>query len=381
LWGPKNVKNESDRYCLEIAAGDLDGDGDIDAVSNHFDIDSGSTGFLAIHRNNGGGVFTTTTLPSIQTRIRQIRIVDINNDGLRDIVIACNTQRFNWQTQTGVYWYKNDGGMNFTRYLVGTGRCNAWKVFCIDFNGDNHKEIVVTEEWWGENSSSPCRLILFKNNGAETFNPQIIDPNLAPGGIGAGGAGVICADFDKDGDMDFVACGRNYWVAWYDNLGPTSPGSFSKHIFDTQWQLFDLPYTTYLDGDSCCDLIVSIDGYSDDGRFVAYLSPCSTAAVEETKYTYGTNWMKVLTIISSNFAKVEYSIQDRGEIRLDVIDMAGRTVQVIEQGYCSQPGVYKTAWNLTKEPRGSTSNGIYFVRLKAKNIPPIVKKVTVIRNR
>ncbi|MBI4721940.1 MAG: VCBS repeat-containing protein [Candidatus Stahlbacteria bacterium] len=422
LWGPRNVIYTSDRYCMEIAAGDLDNDGDIDAVSNHSSLDSLGTSFLAIHRNNGNGTFTTTTLPSLQTGIRQIRIVDINGDGLRDIVIACDAFYFDWQSGTGVYWYRNNGGMNFTQNYVG-GRCNAWKVYCIDFNGDNHKEIVVTEAYWGENENLPCRVILFRNNGAESFTPQIIDPNADPADGSA--AGVICADFDKDGDidiisgglsngeiygyrnigypnfskytidgdaseldgidmcdfdvdgdMDFVAAGRNYWIAWYENLAPASPGNFYKHIFDTEWRYFDLPYTTYLDGDSCCDLIVSIDGYSNDGRFVVYLSPCSTAAVEEKEYTYGTNWMKVPTIISSDFAKIEYSIQDRGDIKLDVIDIAGRTLQVIEQKYCNQPGVYRTVWNINKKP-----NGIYFVRLKSNNISPIVRKVTVIRNR
>ncbi|MBI4721798.1 MAG: VCBS repeat-containing protein [Candidatus Stahlbacteria bacterium] len=411
---------------MEIVAGDLNNDGWVDAVSNHSNNDSASQSFIAVHTNNGGTFSTTTSLP-IGACIRQMRIVDIDGNGWRDIVITAEAFKESWQSETGVYWYRNNGGMNFTRFFL--GKCNAWKVYCVDFNGDNHLEIVVTEEVFGPNETSDCRLILFKNNGGETFTAQIIDPDIGMGLAAAlGGSGVVCADFDEDldidiicgssdygniylyknngswpnptflkstidvtasrvdgmdmcdfdldGDMDFVACGRNYWVAWYENLAPASPGNFYKHIFDTEWRYFDLPHTTYLDGDSCCDIVLSVAGSGTDGRFVAYLSPCSTAAVEENKYTYGTNWLKVPTIIRSGFAKIEYSIQERGEVRLDVMDIAGRTVQVIEQEYCSQPGVYRTAWNINKEP-----NGIYFVRLIFKNMPSIVKKVSVIRNR
>lgn len=428
-WGPKNIIYTSDRPCQEVCAGYLDTDNLIDAVSAHYRSDSVAYGFLAIHKNNGGGTFTTTLLDTIKARLRQMRLVDINNDGRLDIILACSAPRPQWIQESGVYWYRNDGNMIFTK-MPRLGVCDAWKCDAYDDDGDNHKEIVISEEFFGQDSASPARIILFKNNGAEGFTPVTIEANLGlhladpPGGGGVrcakidndnqidligsssykgelywyrnnGGTsftrntidpmasnidGIDVGDFEPDGDMDIVACGRNYWIAWYENDGN---GNFTKHTFDTQWRLFDLPYVTYFDGDTCPDIVVTeaspYPSGSPTGHLLVYLNPCP-GAVEEQSILQG-NWLKTSSIIGKNSGDILFGIEKSGKVTLTAVDITGRIADVIIENAFYAAGTYNTIWNVKDK-----ANGVYLLLLKSDGNPTclpsrqaVAKKVTVIR--
>ncbi len=400
-----------DLYNLEIAGADFN-DGDIDAISVDLALANGTVSSLGFSDNLGGGIFTTKIIGTLEGRIRQMRPADVDNDSDLDIVATVNTQHS--QADIGLYWYENTGGMNFTEHFI--GKCNPHKVDCFDDDGDGHLEIVVSEHWHGSGSTTdPCRLILYKNDGFEVFTPIVLDNTY-----GLGGAGVRCAkfdndlavdivagsmdagilywyrnnggnnftrhiidnncpeldgidvgDFEPDGDMDIVAAGRDYWFRWYENDGNTPP-NFIPHTIDAEYENFDLPYVTYLDGDTCPDIVLTED--SNNGHVFAYLNPCDPSGIEETEITPTNTYLKVPSLISSESVNLEYGIEERGDVRLEVIDITGRTVQVIENSGYKEPGAYKINWNLIGEP-----NGIYFLRLEAGNHLPVVKKITVIR--
>ncbi len=411
-WSPrKDVwTTPRDLYNLEIAGADFDENGTVDAVS----VDMASANFtvssLGLSDNLGGGNFTTKIIGTLDGRYKQIRVRDVDADGDTDIVVTVNTPYS--QADIGLYWYKNTGGMNFTEHFI--GKCNPWKVDCYDGDdGDGHLEMVVSETWHGSGSTTdPCRLILYKNDGFEVFTPIVLDT------YGWGGSGVSCAelnndgktdiicgdveksilywyknlggnsferdtidvncpaidgidvgDFEPDGDMDIVAAGRDYWFRWYENDGN---GNFTPHTIDTQYKYFDLPYVTYLDGDTCPDIVLTEE--SSSGHVFAYLNPCDPSGIEETEITPTNTYLKVPSLISSESVNLEYGIEKRGDVRLEVIDITGRTVQVIENSGYKEAGAYKIDWNLIGEP-----NGIYFLRLEAGNHLPVVKKITVIR--
>lgn len=193
IW---NLTNTS-HYNYEIAGCNLDGDGDIDAVScNAYPFDSGR---ICIHTNLGGGTFTTKEIGPINAMDRQMRVRDMDGDGDSDIVVTAWTNRFCWdQTDVGVYWFENKGSMNFTKHFI--GMCNAWKVDCFDDDGDKHLDVVVSESYHGDQDSAlDCKLILYRNNGAEGFTPVILDNSYSRGWGNAGGAGVRCADLNNNG--------------------------------------------------------------------------------------------------------------------------------------------------------------------------------------
>lgn len=316
-WSASHLIWTAPNYDYEIASADLDKNGTIDAVST--DMNNIGTLSLAVHTNTGGGSFTTKTVGSLSGIFRQMRLRDINNDGNIDIIATVCTSKFDGslQTDVGLYWYENTGGMNFTQHLIGF--CNPWKVDCFDDDGDNHLEVVITETYHGNlDTTTNCRLILYKNDGSEGFTPFILDNSFLPGVIGKGGAGVRCADLNNDGkidivsgdasggilywyenlggcnfqrdtidancpaidgidvgdfepdaDMDIVVAGRDYWFRWYENDGN---GNFTKHDIDKEYELFDVPYVSYFDGDSCPDVVLTESSYS--GYVFAYLNPC-----------------------------------------------------------------------------------------------------------
>ena len=418
-WSSKHLiwTATANPYNFEIAGADLDGDGDVDAVSTDFGVSSSSTGYLALHINNGTSPvsFTTTILDNVSGRFRQMRLRDVNGDGNTDIVIAVNTQQS--QAGIGVYWYENDGNLNptFTRHKI--GNANAWKVDCFDDEGDGHLEIVVSERFHGSSSTTANqRLIFYKNNGSEIFTPTTLY-STSSGGVEDGVAGVGCADldndgkidiisgnstngnlfyyknlgsgsfiehiiesstcsrmdgidigdFEPDGDIDIVVAGRNYCFKWYENDGN---GNFTPHTIDTEYKMFDLPYVSYFDGDTCPDIVLT--EASSSGHIFVYLNACPTGT-EETELTPNKNWLKVPSLVSSGSVNLEYGIEKTTSVRLELIDIMGRLVQVLDESPSREPRTYRTGWNIQKEP-----NGIYFLMLTGDNLH-IVKKVIVLR--
>jgi len=82
--------------CLGLAVGDLDRDGDVDAVSGH----RGTRLFVSL--NDGRGNFTRTDLPCRGWH-NDVEIGDLDGDGRSDIVQAA---------PPAIYW--NTGGAEFS---------------------------------------------------------------------------------------------------------------------------------------------------------------------------------------------------------------------------------------------------------------------------
>jgi hypothetical protein len=400
-WSPKNSiwSTTTNPYNFEIAGADLNGDGNVDAVSCDLGTAATSTSYLALHTNTGGGSFTTNIIGNVAGRFRQMRLRDIDADNDSDIVITVNTQYS--QSGIGVYWYRNNGGMSFTEVFIDGS--NAWKVACFDDDGDGHLELVISENSHGPGGVfDPCRLIFYKNDGSENFTRTVIDNSFtAGGGVGYGGAGVACADFDGDGRTDIV-CGdqHNGILCWYKNLGGSS---FSKNIIDSSCPQLDgidvadfepdgdmdivaagrqywLNWYendgngNYLDGDSCCDIVMTEASFS--GRIFAYLNPCGGTSVEDAPEPPSKNWLKTPSLVGSNSVNIEYGIDKRNNVRLEVIDLTGRTIEVLDHGCHREPGSYVRTWDLATQP-----NGLYVLRLRIGHDLSITRKVIVIRKK
>jgi len=64
---------------------------------------------------------------------------------------------------------------------------------------------------------------------------------------------------------------------------------------------------------------------------------------------------------------IKYNIPERGNFKIDVIDMHGRVVDVLKKGNSSK-GTYLVSWNATGKP-----DGFYFCRLRFKGHENIIK--------
>jgi len=139
-------------------------------------------------------------------QIRNIIAVDIDNDGLKDIVAS-------HQTDT-IKWYKNFGNNTFSAPVVLTS--TIAKPFFIDTgdaDGDSTMDLVVAN-----NNKNHSQVVLINNNG---LTPTVIDTELEVATIRA-----CFADFDNDGDLDIVA-NSDLMITLYLNNGS---GVFGNRI-------------------------------------------------------------------------------------------------------------------------------------------------------
>lgn len=168
-----------------IALGDVDGDGDLDAVvaaGRHWPEQN------RVFFNDGGGHFRRARrLGDQPDRSYAVPLADLDGDGDLDVVVG-NDRGVNL-----VFW--NDGRGEFRQGpSVGAPGRNTRSITLADLNGDSRIDIVVA------NRGEPNTVHLNDGHGAFTdagFVGSGIDDTIA----------TVAADFDGDGDLDLaLAC-------------------------------------------------------------------------------------------------------------------------------------------------------------------------------
>jgi predicted nucleotidyltransferase len=170
--------------------GDFDNDGDLDILM------TGSTGFynraVRLYRNDGGGVFTPLSVPTIAGYYNgSAEWADYNNDGFPDILLCGG----NYNT----YIYKNNGNSTFTLQsgiilpMLSEGTAK-WG----DIDNDGDQDIVVS----GKESNLPITKV-YLNNGNNTFSLQA---GITIEGVYENSFDLF--DYDDDNDLDLVITGN-----------------------------------------------------------------------------------------------------------------------------------------------------------------------------
>ena len=161
----------SSRNAVEL--GDLDGDGDLDAIT----ASASSVGYNTIHLNNGLGSFTMTNM--WQGDARHVTLGDVDGDNDLDAVYAGQN----------TIWLNNGNG-EFT-FASALNASYSNHVALADLDGDGDVDAIVASVYGGES-------VLF-NDGAGGFS----DSGQQLGGSYTSEM-VSVGDVDGDGDQDFV---------------------------------------------------------------------------------------------------------------------------------------------------------------------------------
>ena len=223
---------------IGLALGDIDGDGDLDAVVAN-DGSEAETVWL----NDGTGHFSAQpTTPSFGAGNSQdVALGDVDGDGDLDAVVA------NAGGQAETVWL-NDGTGRFsaqpTAPSFGTGDSRA--VALGDLDGDGDLDAVVANY-----SNQPETVWL--NDGTGRFTPQPTTPSFGA----ENSRDLALGDVDGDGDLDAVVAneGAQAETVWLnDGLGNFTPsGSFSANN-SADVALGDI------DGDGDLDALTANDG-------------------------------------------------------------------------------------------------------------------------
>jgi len=222
-----------------IAAGDVDGDGDVDLVSLQY---STTVAGYYVHINNGTGTFTTPTMTALATASASgAALGDMNHDGKLDLVITnavsnngltiligsgTGTFTETYQIDCGSYVYGSpviadvdrDGNLDIVvgshtagiKVARGTGNGSVYAIQTsplsgnayysyatdvADFDGDGKLDVVVPDTYID-------RIHVLSGIGDGTFTgEQIVDPATAYGSL----YGVAAGDMNGDGRPDVVS--------------------------------------------------------------------------------------------------------------------------------------------------------------------------------
>jgi uncharacterized repeat protein (TIGR01451 family) len=221
-------QNLAQNDSFDVALGDLDGDGDLDAF-----IANGSQGSHdganRVWTNDGHGSFTNSGQTLGSSNSRDATLGDVDNDGDLDAFVS---------NQGGNKVWLNDGSGAFTDSGQSLGSANSFGTALGDVDSDGDLDAVVA------NASGNGEICL--NNGGGTFTCN-------SGPATASGRDVALGDLDGDGDLDAVVVnyGNPHTIWTNDGSGSFTAGDTLASSNAEGMDMADL------DGDHDLDIFIT----------------------------------------------------------------------------------------------------------------------------
>ncbi len=238
-FGPRTVlsRNDGAEGASDVAAADMDGDGDLDIVSASRVDDT-----VAWYDNTDevGGFGSRHIVSTTADEVLSIHAADVDGDGDNDVLSAARDR---------IVWYDNlDGRGNFSQQqIISTNVDIGASVVTGDLDGDGDLDVVTAS--YGNSS----KITWYQNSdGLGSFVPQPVISSTARGAVS-----VIASDIDGDGDLDVSAASfTDDTVAWYENedgLGTFGP----MRIISDSMNGANAVVAADIDGDGDADLVAT----------------------------------------------------------------------------------------------------------------------------
>lgn len=167
--------------------GDLNNDGYVDYVS----VNRYRENTAKIHVNNGAGLFDKTVdIPTTQTDDSyDVKVADLNTDGLLDIVVANSLDPENGATSK-IFLNRGNFSFELADSILGPPNCETKGVKIVDIDNDGFCDIVLGNYNYAN--------MIYHNNGTGGFTRMNIElPTNQTTSIEA-------ADFNNDGFIDLI---------------------------------------------------------------------------------------------------------------------------------------------------------------------------------
>ena len=214
-----------------VAAADIDGDGDLDAV---FAARTGDGYFWSENVNGDGSSWTQHTIATSVNAAQVVVAADIDGDG--DLDVAGGSSSGSGK----LAWYENvaGDGMSWLSRDIYSSRIAAVAAGDLDLDGDIDllvQDIVVDDILWWENTAG---------NGTAWTSTQISS-------FAATRKGLQVRDLDFDGDLDVIGDPNGDWWENNDKASSWTRRSYSGGNDITDTAVVDM------DGDGDLDIVAA----------------------------------------------------------------------------------------------------------------------------
>ncbi len=235
---------------------DVDGDGDLDMYLSGMDENGTVVGGLYLNDGTSFTLSTTSNLPPVVFGSSDWG--DIDNDGDMDVILIGEDTSYTTFTEV----FTNDGNGNFTSLNLNLPVVEQGSVAFVDYNNDDFLDISYS------GIGTVDRLTkFFTNNANNTFTELT---GVAVPGLNYGE--IKWADYDNDGDEDFIIAGFDdntggtdtYYTELFINNG-NSTFSVSSEVFHKGW-LGEIKWVDY-NNDGKMDVMLTGVGGTGDVRF------------------------------------------------------------------------------------------------------------------
>ncbi len=201
---------------------DMDDDGDLDVVAGGRGGGGVGSADVSWLQNNGGLSFTarpierSAYLPFTNSIAEGVAAGDVDGDGDVDVVSASNIDWNSNYERATLVWHERTGDDTFVDHVIQMNRRYRWATLA-DFDVDGDLDVVASG--YGDQITGLATLDYFENLGDERFVYRALAENA-----GAGWS-TAAADMDGDGDLDVVSIGvpASGNVSWFENFNVVAP--------------------------------------------------------------------------------------------------------------------------------------------------------------
>ena len=184
-------------YCA-----DVDGDGDLDALSASFNDYK-----IAWHENlaGDGSSWSTHVISTTFASPFTVHAADVDGDGDLDALSGGANAAI-------IAWHENlaGDGSSWSTHVIPSATDGALSLFAADVDGDGDCDVLAASCGFGVN-----RVAWYENlvGDGSSWSTHGISTSAC-------GASVFAADLDGDGDLDALSASFDDKIAWYENLSP-----------------------------------------------------------------------------------------------------------------------------------------------------------------
>lgn len=237
-----------------VRIADVDSDGDPDILY------AGLSAFAWLDSDGGvDPVFTDRAIPTSSTLPQDLRVVDLNGDGDKDIAL-CSTLGV-----APLLWYESDGGAppTFSEHEIETVLTTPRSLVVADINRDLAPDLAVA-------SDASAAVAWYESSGgaAPEFSEHLISETLSAA------TRLDASDLDSNGFIDLVVTSAgDDKVMWYDSDGALTPTFTERPITGLLVSSPREVMAADIDGDSDPDVLVASAGVDQVIYFRNELAP------------------------------------------------------------------------------------------------------------